>query len=114
MFLPLASPLIPPAPIKSSIRMSDVIRTKRQTFDEWLLQSSKTISKPQIKPLMSCTIEPRKNLIFKKEVYKFVKSAISTPQEQPVKEENKESLSDEIRLKRPLLLLIIKKKLMFL
>ena len=75
--------------------MSDVIRTKRQTFDEWLVQSSKTISKPQIKPLMSCTIEPPKNLIFNKEVYKCVKSAISTPQEQQIKEENKDSLSDE-------------------
>ena len=52
---------------KSPIKMSNVIRPKRQTFNDWLLQSSKTINKPQIKPLMSCTIEPPKNLIFNKE-----------------------------------------------
>ena len=75
--------------------MSDVIRTKRQTFDKWLLQGSKTISKPQIKPLMSCTIKPPKNLIFNKEWYKFLKWPISSPQEQPIKEENKDSLSDK-------------------
>ena len=82
--------------------MSDVIRTKRQTFNEWLLQGSKTISKPQIKPLMSCTIEPPKNLIFNKELYKLSKSPISTPQEQPIKEENKDSLSDERPPERPI------------
>ena len=82
--------------------MSDVIRPKRQTFDEWLLQGSITISKPQIKPLMSCTIEPPKNLIFNKELYKFSKSTISTPQKQPIKEENKDSLSDENPPERPI------------
>ena len=82
--------------------MSDVICPKRQTFDEWLLQGSKTISKPQIKPLMSCTIEPPQNLIFNKELYKFAKSPISTPQEQPIKEENKDSLSDEDPPERPI------------
>ena len=79
--------------------MSDVIRPKRQTFDEWLLQGSKIISKPQIKPLMSCTIEQANNLIFNKELYK---SPISTPQEQPIKEENKDSLSDEDPPERPI------------
>ena len=82
--------------------MSDVIRTKRQTFDEWLLQGAKTISKPQIKPLMSCKIEPPKNLIFNKELYKFSKSPISTPQEQPIKKENNDSLSDEDPPERPI------------
>ena len=82
--------------------MSDVIRPKRQSFDEWLLQGSKTISKPQIKPLMSCTIEPPNNLIFNKELYKFSKSPISTPQEQRIKKENKDSLSDEDPPERPI------------
>ena len=82
--------------------MSDVIRTKRQTFDEWLLQSSKTISKLQIKPLMTCTIEPPKHLLFNKELYKFTKSPINTPQEQPIKEENKDSLSNEDPPERPI------------
>ena len=82
--------------------MSDVIRPKRQTFDEWLLQGSKTISKPQIKPLMSCTIEPPKNLIFNKDLYKFSKSPTRSPQEQPIKEENKDSLSDEDPPERPI------------
>ena len=44
---------------------------------------------------MSCTIESPKNLIFNKLVYKFVKSAINTPQEEQIKEKNKDSLSDE-------------------
>ena len=99
---PASQPLIPQLPRKSPIKMSDVIRPKRQTFDEWLLQGSKTISKPQIKPMMSCTIEPPKNLIFNKELYKFSKSPISTPQEQPIKEENKDSLSDEDPPARPI------------
>ena len=63
---PASQPLIPQLPRKSPIKMSNVIRPKRQTFDEWLLQGSKTISKPQIKPLMSCIMEPPKNLIFNK------------------------------------------------
>ena len=66
-----SQPLIPQLFRKSPIKMSDVIRPKRQTFDEWLLQGSKTISKPEIKPLMSCTIEPPKNLIFNKVVQVF-------------------------------------------
>ena len=82
--------------------MSDVIRPKRQTFDEWLLQGSKTISKPQIKPLMSCGIEPSKNLILNNELYKCSKSPISTPQEQPIKKENKDSLRDEDPPERPI------------
>ena len=82
--------------------MSDVIRPKRQTFDEWLLEGYITISKPQIQPLMSCTIEQPKNLILNKELYKFSKSPISTPQEQPIKEEAKDSLSDEDPLERPI------------
>ena len=99
---PASQPLIPQLPRKSPIKMSDVIRPKRQTFDEWLLQGSKTISKPQIKPLMSCTIEPPKNLSFNKELYKFSKSPISTQQKQPIKEENKDSLSDEDPPERPI------------
>ena len=82
--------------------MSDVTRPKRQTFDEWLLQGSKTISKPQIKPLMSCTIEPFKNHIFNKVLYKFSKSPISLPQEQPIKQKYKDSLSDEDPPERPI------------
>ena len=82
--------------------MSSVICPKRQTFDEWLLQGSKTISKPQIKPLMFCTIEPPKNLIFNKELYMSSKSPISTPQEQPIKDENKNSLSDEDPPEKPI------------
>ena len=96
---PASQPLIPQLPRKSAIKMSDVIRPKRKTFDEWLLQGSKIISKPQIKPLMSCTIEPPKNLIFNKELYM---SPISTPQEQPIKEENKDTLSDEDPPERPI------------
>ena len=47
---------------------------------------------------MFCTIEPPKNLIFNKELYKFSKSPISTPQKQPIKD----SLSDENPLERPI------------
>ena len=82
--------------------MSDVIHPKRKTFDEWLLHGSKTISKPQIKPLMSCTIKPPKNLIFNKELNKFSKSPISSTQKQPIKEENKDSLSDEDPPEKPI------------
>ena len=51
---------------------------------------------------MLCTIEPPKNLIFNKELYKFSKSPISTPQEQPIKEENNDSQSDEAPPERPI------------
>ena len=91
-------------------KMSNIIRSKRQTFDEWLPQGSKIISKLRIQPLMSCTIEPPTNLMFNKELYKFFKMPISTPQEQPIKEENKDSLKDEDPPKNPLLLLTIDKK----
>ena len=75
--------------------MSDVIRPKRQTFDKWLLQCSKKISKPQIQPLKLIPIEPAKNLTFNKESYKFFKS-LSKPKEESNKtEEAKDSLSNE-------------------
>ena len=64
--LPASQPLISQLFRKFSIKMSDVIRTKRQTFDKWLLQGSKATRKPQIKQLISCTIELPKNLIFNK------------------------------------------------
>ena len=51
---------------------------------------------------MTCTIEPPKNLIFNNELYKLSKSPISTPHEQPIKEENKNSLSDEDSPERPI------------
>ena len=51
---------------------------------------------------MSSTIEPPKNLIFNKEFFKFFKSPISTPQEQPIKKENKDSLSDEDPPEKPI------------
>ena len=53
--------------------MSVVIRPKRQTFDDWLLQGLKTITKPKIQTLISITIEPPKNLILNKTLYKFCK-----------------------------------------
>ena len=95
--------------------MSDVIRPKRQTFDEWLLQGSKTTSKPKIQPLMSSTIEPPKNLTFNKELYKLSKST-SKPKEESIKteplkmvkvvteikEEDKDSLRDEHPPERPI------------
>ena len=95
--------------------MSDVIRPKRQTFEEWLLQGSKTISKPKIQPLMSSTIEPPKNLTFNKELYKLSKST-SKPKEESIKteplkmvevvteikEEAKDFLSDEDPPTRPI------------
>ena len=99
---PASQPLIPQLPLKSPIEMSDVILPQRQIFNEWLLQGSQIISKPQIKPLVSCTIAPPKNLIFNKELYRFSKSPISTPQKQPNKEENKDSLSDENPPERPI------------
>ena len=82
--------------------MSDVIRPKRQIFDEWLVQGSKTVSKPLIKQLKSCAIKPPKNLIFNKEFYRFFKSPISTPQEHPIKKENNDSLNDEDPPERPI------------
>ena len=51
---------------------------------------------------MSWAIEPPKNLILNKELYKFSESPISTPQEQPIKEEIKDSLSDEDSPERPI------------
>ena len=66
---------------------------------------------------MSCTIEPFKNLIFNNNLYKFYKSFISTPQEQPIKtepintvevvmeikEEDKNFLNDEHTPERPII-----------
>ena len=75
--------------------MCEFIKPKKLTFEKEMGLPSK----PQIKPLLSSTIEPPKNLIFNKELYK---SPISTPQEQPIKEENKDTLSDEDPPERPI------------
>ena len=82
--------------------MPDVIRPKRQTFDKWLLQGSKPISKPQIQPLMLIPIEPLKNLTFNKESYKFVKS-LSKPKEESNKTQKaKDLMNDEDPRERPI------------
>ena len=39
---------------------------------------------------------------FNKELYKFSKSPISTPQKQPIKKENKDTLSDEDPPEKPI------------
>ena len=82
---------------------------------EWLLDGSKTISKPLIQPLTSTTFVPPKNLTFNKELYKFFKSSSNHKEKSikteplkmikvvtDIKEKVKDSLSDEDPPERPI------------